>query len=107
MQEENNIQEIVIYKVCNEKAYPYWPVYVTKIILELLANGMRPSTYIDNIAIHAKSLGTRVVIREFLSKSYGRRSRGILRITLEICSTIRLGKSPLWKQLYTNYILRY
>ena len=95
MQEENNIQEIVIYKVCNEKAYPYWPVYVTKIILELLANRMCLSTYIDNIAIHAKFLGTRVVIGELLSESYTRRSRGILRIVLEIYSTIRLGKSPL------------
>ena len=95
MQEENNIQEIVIYKIYNEKAYPYWPVYITKIILELLVNGMHPSTYVDNIAIHAKFLGTRVVIGELLSESYTRRSRGILRIVLEIYSTIRLGKSPL------------
>jgi hypothetical protein len=63
--------------------------------LELLANRICPSTYADNIAIHTKSLGTRVVIGELLSKSYARRSRGILRIALEICSTIRLGKSPL------------
>jgi len=53
------------------------------------------STYIDNIAIHAKFLGTRVVIGELLSESYTRRSRGILRIIFKICSTIRLGKSPL------------
>ena len=56
---------------------------------------MHLSTNVDNIAIHAKSLGTRVVIGELLSESYTRRSRGILRIALEICSTIRLGKSPL------------
>ena len=56
---------------------------------------MHPSTYVDNIAIHAKSLGTRIVIGELLSESYTRRSRGILRIIFKICSTIRLGKSPL------------
>ena len=93
LEEELNGDAIVIGKVRNEKGVLCWPVNTTKLILDLLANGTRPSAMSSSIAIHAKTFGREVVIKDLPSDSHVRRCRGILRCVEETSSGYRLAKA--------------
>ena len=102
LQEELNSDAIAIGKVRNNKGALCWPGYVTKLILDLLANGTRPSAVSNSIAIHAKAFCREIVINGLPSESYIRRCRGILRCVEEMTSGYRLAKAKRHKQLHTD-----
>ena len=93
LQEELNSDTIVIGKVRNNKGVLCWPVHITKLVLDLLANRTHPSAVLNSIATHVKTFSRKIVINELPSESYIRRCQGILRCVEELISAYRLAKA--------------
>ena len=102
LQDEIIAKETTIGKVCNEKCSLFWPAHVTKLVLDLLDNGTRPSAIDDSIAMHAKSASGNVIIKYLPSETHIRRCRGTLRIIEELIAAHILGKTKTWKQRHGN-----
>ena len=73
LEEELKSDAIVIGKVWNSKGVLCSLVHVTKLILDLLANGTRPSAVSNSIAIYAKAFSRKIIINELSSEGYIRR----------------------------------
>ena len=68
-------------------------MHVTKLTLELLANGVHPSAIAKSIAIHAKTFRKEVIIDELPSDSHMRRCRSIMQCAEEMLCGCRLAKA--------------
>jgi len=77
-------ETIVIKKVKDKKGKMIWPLFVVKLILQLLAIGNRPSSTPENIAIQAENFCSKVIIEEVPSVVTVRRCRGMMRILSEM-----------------------
>ena len=94
--------EVVIGKVKNRKGQLAWPQFIDQLILQLCANGTRPSAISENIAVQAMLASKNVRVEELPSEACARRGRGKMRIITELIAAIRLGRATEWKQLHAD-----
>ena len=79
-----------------------WPLFVVKLILQLLAIGNCPSSIPENIAMQAEAFCSKVIIEDLPSVVTVRRCRGMMRTLSEMSDACRLAKSLRWKQGHTD-----
>ena len=97
-----NMHEIKKTKVVGRRgATRKWPVYVVRLILELLVVGSSPS----NIPKLLQTMSTELVgkeLEEIPSTNFVRQCRTVGQVVNEILVAIQLGRNTTWKQLFTD-----
>ena len=92
----------MIGKVKNREGQLAWPQFIDQLILQLHANGTRPSAIPENIAVQAMLTSNNVRVEEMPSETCVRRSRGKMRIIAGLIVVIRLRRATERKQLHTD-----
>ena len=90
-------ETFIIKRVLNEKGIKVWPFKVDKLILSLLATGIKPSAISNNIAFQATSVlsGRNIQVKELPSEVYIYRCRGKIRLVILMYAAYQLAKTPI------------
>ena len=79
-----------------------WLQFVDQLILQLHANGIRPSAIPENIAVQAMLTSNNLRVEETPSEARIRRGRGKMRIITGLIVAIRLGRATELKQSHAD-----
>ena len=97
---ENELNDIKIQTEKDHKNRNAWPLFIVKVIIEMLDNGTPPSAISKNLESTCRLICPTIKIIELPSIDCIRKQRGVLRILTECDAMHMLAKNPHWRQLW-------
>ena len=96
---ETEISNVKIEAMREHKNCKAWPLFIVKVITEMLDNGAPPFAIAKNLVSSCMLICSSIRIIELLNADHICKQRGTLRILTECCAMHILAKNLQWRQL--------